>query len=112
MNTNFTLSLEGKIYELQARRIIVTDILERWVIWGRGDENRFLIVTNDRPGLQTIHQYRAPYKWTIEEGDPVYRKMVSQITTYLEYYIKGLWKIPKKENAVAFLDQTLQPKLF
>lgn len=112
MTTNFTLTLEGKMHELQARRICTTDVLERWVICSRGDEIRFLVVTNDRPCKQSIHQYRASYKWTIEESDPAFRKMVSQITSFLEYYIKGLWKMPKKEGAVAFLNQSLQPKLF
>jgi hypothetical protein len=112
MTTNFTLTYEGKIHELEAQCIERSETLERWRIWCRGDQNRFLTLTNDRPRLQTIHLYRAPYKWTIEEGDVVYRKMFSQITTYLEYYIKGLWKSPRKEKVFVPDNGLQQAKLF
>lgn len=94
MTTNFMLPLDGRIYELQAQRISQSDLLETWRIWNRGDQTTFVTLTNDRPRLQSIQQYRAPYKWTIEESHPIFKTMVPQITAYLEYYIKGFWKKP------------------
>jgi hypothetical protein len=60
------------------------------------DKNAFIVLANDRPLLHTKHRYAAHYKWTVLEGDPLYKEIVPKITTYLEYYIKGLWQPSKK----------------
>lgn len=98
MTCNFTLSHEGITYELFAEKIGETDAVETWRVASRLDKNSFVALSNDRPLLRTRHHYTASYKWTVLEGNSQYRKMVSQITTYLEYYIKGLWRPSKKEQ--------------
>lgn len=96
MTCNFTLSHEGITYELFAEKTGESDALETWRVASRLDQNAFVALSNDRPLLHTKHRYMASYKWTVLEGNLQYRKMVLQITTYLEYYIKGLWRPLKK----------------
>lgn len=114
MTCNFTLSHEGTTYELVAEKVGQTDVLETWHVSSPLDRNAFITLWNDRPLLHTNHQYTARYKWTILEGDPLYKKMFVQITTYLEYFIKGLWRPPKKgksEQPKQVVENT-QGKLF
>jgi hypothetical protein len=99
MACNFTLSHDGTTYRLFAEKVGETDRLETWRVASQLDKNSFIALSNDRPLLHRERHYTAPYKWTVLEGDPQYRKMVVQITTYLEYYIKGLWRPPKKGKA-------------
>lgn len=96
MTCHFTLSHEGITYELAAEKVAETDVVEMWRVASRLEKNAFIALSNDRPLLHRDHHYQGHYKWTVLEGDPVYKKMVLQITTYLEYYIKGLWRPPKK----------------
>src|SRR4051812_49422221 len=99
MTCNFTLSHEGATYELVAEKVADTETLETWHVSSQRHKNAFLALSNNRPLLHTAHRYTARYTWTVLEGDSQYRIMVLQITTYLEYYIKGLWRPPKKGKA-------------
>lgn len=116
MTTTFMCSHDGKAFEFSAERVRVDDALETWRVSSRGDVNRFITITNNRPGLHARYQYKAFYKWTVVEGDYDYRRIVSLITNQLEYYIKGLWKPPlkgKKEKLTAtLLQNNAQGKLF
>lgn len=111
MTCSFTLSHEGKTHELTAVRSSVSDSVEVWRVSGR-DPNLFISLSNDRPLLHQKHLYSARFKWEVLEGEAIYRRMVVQITTYLEYYIKGLWKPPKKGKAEKKLPDTPQGSLF
>ena len=116
MTTSFHLSHEGKNYNFLAERVKVDDTLEVWRVSSRLHTNSFLALSNDRPLLHQKHEYSASYKWTVLEGEPIYRRMVSLITNLLEYHIKGLWKPPvkgKKDTKQAALPQNNpQGKLF
>lgn len=96
MTTSFTLSHDSNTHELFAERVSETDSIETWRVYSRGDQNTFIELSNDRPRLHAQSLYTARYKWTVLEGAPQYRKMVTQITTYLEYEIRGRWKPPTK----------------
>jgi hypothetical protein len=112
MTTSFTLSQDGKTFELAAERVAETDILETWRVGSRLDPDVFIALTNDRPLLHQKHLYRTSYKWTVVEGNATYRRMVKQITTYLEYHIKGLWHPPKKIPVETKNEPTSQGNLF
>ena len=112
MTTNFHVSHDSKLYELFAERIAEGDTLETWRVSARGDVNRFVTITNNRPYLHANHQYKAYYKWTIVEGDNTYKRIVDLITNQLEYYIRGLWKPPRKGKAVTTPIESPQIKLF
>ena len=96
MTCSFTLSNDGKVHELAAERVAVSDTIETWRVCSRLDPNFFIALSNDKPLLQNKRLYTDQFKWTIIEGEAVYKRMTTQITTYLEYYIKGLWKPPTK----------------
>ena len=96
MTTTFVLSHDSKIFELFAERVSVTEELETWRVCNRGDTNRFITLSNNRPYLHSRHQYKAFYKWTVIEGDHSYRRIRDLITNKIEYHIKGLWKPPTK----------------
>ena len=116
MTKSFHLSHEGTNYDFLAERVKVDDTLEVWRVSSRLDVNSFLALSNDRPLLHQKHQYRANYKWTVLEGEPIYRRMVSLITNLLEYHIKGLWKPPlkgkKDTKAAPSSENNPQGKLF
>lgn len=112
MNCTFTLSHEGKTHELTAVCSQASSTLEIWRVSNRGDQNRFILLSNDRPLLHEKHHYTAQYKWTVVEGEALYKRMVGQITTYLEYHIKGLWKPPKKGREEKKPSDTPQGSLF
>lgn len=113
MTCSFTLSHEGATYELVAAKVADTETLETWHVSSRRDKNAFIVFSNDRPLLHNSHLYTARYEWTVLQGDPLYSKMVLQITTYLEYHIKGLWRPPKKGKGESKpVEANTQGKLF
>lgn len=112
MTTSFTLSHDSKTYELFAERVALNESLETWRVSARGDMNRFITLTNNRPFLHERHQYKAFYKWTMVEGDQAYKRIKALITNHLEYFIKGQWKPPKKGKPQQTPSESPQGKLF
>lgn len=97
MQCNFTLSHDSKTYEAIAERVALDDTLETWrVSTGVMSTVCFIALTNNHPDLHARHHYKAFYKWMVLESDHTYRCIVDVIINYVEYYIKGLWKPPKK----------------
>jgi len=113
MTCHFTLSHDGATYRLFAEKVRETDTVETWRVRSQLDQNSFIALVNDRPLLHMGRNYTARYKWTVLEGDPQYQKMVLQITTYLEYHIKGLWRPSKKgKPEPKLIAENPQGKLF
>ena len=113
MPCSFTLSNEGITYELWAEKTAGDHTFETWRVFSRLDASAFIELANDRPSLHTQHQYTTRYTWTVKEGVPQYRKMVQQITTWLEYHIKGQWKPARKgKPTLQRAEPSTQGKLF
>lgn len=110
MNTTFTLSHDSKTFELFAEMVNATEDVETWRVSSRLDKSTFITLTNNRPYLHARHQYKAFYKWTIVEGDYTFKRIKDLITNKVEYYIKGLWKPPRKKDLQA--PRPPQGKLF